>query len=56
MGGRRNNNRRVVVSELVSELASKLLIAFALLIFIAALGIMGLYCYNNWDEILLELQ
>lgn len=37
-------------------LASKLLIAFALLIFIAALGIMGLYCYNNWDEILLELQ
>ena len=37
-------------------LASKLLIAFALLIFLAALGIMGLYCYNNWDEILLELQ
>ena len=37
-------------------LASKLLIAFALLIFLAALGIMGLYCYNNWDQILLELQ
>ena len=37
-------------------LVSKLLIVFAFLIFLAALGIMGLYCYNNWDEILLELQ
>ena len=37
-------------------LAGKLLIAFALLIFLAALGITGFYCYNNWDKILLDLQ
>jgi hypothetical protein len=37
-------------------IVSKLLIAFALFIFLAALVILGLYCYNNWDEILLDFQ
>ncbi len=34
----------------------KILIAFALLIFLATLLIMGWVCYKNWDEILIKLQ
>jgi hypothetical protein len=31
-----------------------ILTAFALLILVAALVILGLYCYLNWDEIVLD--
>jgi len=37
-------------------IGGKILIAFALLIFLVALVVLGLYCYNNWDEILLDFQ
>jgi len=37
-------------------IGGKILITFALLIFLVALVVLGLYCYNNWDEILLDFQ
>lgn len=36
-------------------IGGKILIAFAVLIFLATLAIMGWYCWKNWDDIILQL-